>query len=42
VLSFETAPALTAFPEALKPDVLRFIARIGEEMAEQVSLLTKS
>lgn len=42
VLSFETAPALTAFPEALKPDVLRFIARIGEEMAEQVSFLIKS
>lgn len=37
VLSFETAPALTAFPEALKPDVLGFIARIGKEMAEQVS-----
>lgn len=37
VLSFETAPVLTAFPEALKPDVLRFIARIGKEMAEQVS-----
>lgn len=30
VLSFETAPVLTAFPEAMKEDVLGFIARIGE------------
>ena len=30
VLSFETAPVLTAFPEAMKPDVLRFIADIGK------------
>lgn len=30
VLSFETAPVLTAFPEPMKQDVLAFIARIGE------------
>ncbi len=29
VLSFETAPALTAFPKVMKQDVLGFIARIG-------------
>ncbi len=29
VLSFETAPVLTAFPDAMKADVLRFIANIG-------------
>lgn len=30
VLSFETAPVLTAFPDAMKGDVLSFILRIGE------------
>lgn len=30
VLSFETAPVLTAFPEAMKEDALGFIAKIGE------------
>lgn len=29
VLSFETAPVLTAFPNVMKADVLRFIANIG-------------
>lgn len=29
VLSFETAPALTAFPDRMKQDVLGFIAQIG-------------
>lgn len=33
VLSFETAPVLTAFPDALKEDVLGFIAKIGEHFA---------
>ncbi|MCM1154877.1 MAG: sugar phosphate isomerase/epimerase [Roseburia sp.] len=33
VLSFETAPALTAFPNIMKEDVLRFIARIGRYFA---------
>lgn len=28
-LSFETAPVLSSFPEAMKPDVLAFIAKIG-------------
>ena len=30
VLSFETAPVLSAFPEGLKEETLGFIARIGE------------
>lgn len=29
VLSFETAPVLTAFPEVMKADVLSFLAKIG-------------
>lgn len=29
VLSFETAPVLTAFPDAMKADTLSFIANIG-------------
>ena len=37
VLSFETAPVLTAFPAALKQNVLDFLACIGKEMAGQVS-----
>ncbi len=32
-LSFETAPALTAFPEVMKREVLKFIARTGEYFA---------
>lgn len=32
-LSFETAPVLSAFPEAMKQDALAFIARIGEYFA---------
>lgn len=34
VLSFETAPVLTAFPDVMKSDVLRFIADIGTYFAE--------
>lgn len=34
VLSFETAPVLTAFPDAMKADVLGFIANIGRYFAE--------
>lgn len=30
VLSFETAPVLSAFPEVMKQDTLEFIARIGK------------
>lgn len=33
VLNFETGPALNAFPEAMKPEVLRFIAKIGRYFA---------
>ncbi|MDE6915216.1 MAG: sugar phosphate isomerase/epimerase [Lachnospiraceae bacterium] len=36
VLSFETAPALTAFPEVMKADVLRFIANIGRYFMEEI------
>lgn len=35
VLSFETAPVLSAFPEIMKPDVLAFIAGIGRYLAEE-------
>ncbi len=38
VLSFETAPVLTAFPEAMKQDVLGFIAGIGRYFAEEIQL----
>ena len=33
VLNFETAPVLTAFAKEMKPDALRFIAKIGEYFA---------
>lgn len=36
VLNFETAPVLTSFPEELKQDVLKFLARIGRYFAEQI------
>ena len=36
VLSFETAPVLTAFPEVMKRDVLRFIAEIGTYFAGEI------
>lgn len=36
VLSFETAPVLTAFPEAMKRDVLGFIANIGRYFAGEI------
>lgn len=35
-LSFETAPVLTAFPEVMKADVLRFIANIGKYIAGEL------
>ena len=35
VLSFETAPVLTAFPNEMKQDVLAFIAEIGRYFAEK-------
>jgi len=37
VLSFETAPVLTAFPEEMKEEVLGFIARIGRHFAESLA-----
>lgn len=39
VLSFETAPALTSYPETLKEDVLRLIARIGEDMSRKIDAI---
>lgn len=37
-LSFETAPVLTAFPEAMKRDALCFIAQIGKYFAGEIEL----
>lgn len=36
VLSFETAPVLSAFPPKMKQDVLRFIAQIGSYFAGEI------
>ena len=36
VLNFETAPVLTSFPEEMKEDVLRFLARIGKYFSGQI------
>ena len=36
VLSFETAPVLTAFPREMKQDVLGFIAAIGRYFRERI------
>lgn len=36
VLSFETAPVLTAFPERMRYDVLGLIARLGEYFAGRI------
>ncbi len=36
VLNFETAPVLTAFPEALKADALRFLVQIGEYFVQEI------
>ena len=36
VLSFETAPVLTAFPEELKKDVLKLIVRVGEYFGRRI------
>lgn len=36
VLSFETAPVLTAFPKEMKVDVLKFIATIGKIFSEKI------
>lgn len=37
VLSFETAPVLSAFPGEMKQDVLRFIAQIGSYFAGEIA-----
>ena len=37
VLSFETAPVLSAFPEEMKETVLGFIAQIGRYFAERIT-----
>lgn len=36
VLSFETAPVLSAFPDEMKVDTLSFIAKIGKYFAKQI------
>lgn len=36
VLSFETAPVLSSFPEVMKQDVLGFIANIGRYFSEEI------
>lgn len=36
VLSFETAPVLSAFPKEMKQDVLRFIAQVGNYFAGEI------
>lgn len=36
VLSFETAPVLNAFPEEMRRDALKFIARIGEYFGNRI------
>jgi len=36
VLSFETAPVVSAFPETMKQSVLGFIADIGRYFSEKV------
>ncbi|MGN8832224.1 hypothetical protein ACTNDZ_06650, partial [Selenomonas montiformis] len=36
VLSFETAPVLTAFPDEMKADALKFIHKIGQYFAKRV------
>ncbi len=38
VLSFETAPVLTAFPKVMKADVLGFIANIGRYFMEEIEI----
>ncbi len=39
VLSFETAPALSAFPEVMKQDVIGFIENIGKYFAGEIDCL---
>lgn len=39
VLSFETAPVLTSFPDDLKDDVLIFINKIGQYLKQQIEMI---
>lgn len=39
VLSFETAPVLTAFPEALKQNVLDFLAAVGKKWLNKSAIV---
>lgn len=41
VLSFETAPVLTAFPEEMRMDALQFINRIGNFFAGKITAVGK-
>ena len=36
VISFETAPVLASFPEEMKEDALKFIARIGTHFSDKI------
>ncbi len=36
VLSFETAPVLSAYPKEMKQDTMKFIAQIGKYFAEEI------
>ena len=38
VLSFETAPVISAFPEPMKQDALSFIAKIGQYFASEIDI----
>ena len=38
VLSFETAPVLSSFPEEMKRDALAFIARIGKYFVQEIGM----
>lgn len=42
VLSFETAPVLTAFPDELKMDALKMIAKIGKYFGKRIEVSPKS
>lgn len=42
VLSFETAPVLTAFPNEMKKDTLEFISKIGRYFSERIEGVIKN
>ena len=39
-LSFETAPVINSFPDEMKEDTLRFIAKIGEYFSNKITEVT--